>query len=209
MWELDYKESWALKSWCFWSLVLEKTLESPLSCKEIQAVHPKVNQSCVFTGRTDIEAETPIFWPPDAKSWVIWKDPDAGKYWGKEEKGTTEHEMVRLCHRLNGHEFGWTLGVGDVQGSLACCGSWAHEESGTTELLNWTEPQLFLLALLDWNYPIDKCTSQMTLVVNNLSAHAGDFRDSSLIPRLGRSPGVGNCNPLQYSCLENPMNRGA
>ena len=113
MWELDYKESWALKNWCFWTVVLEKTLESPLDCKEIQPVHPKGNQSWVFIGRADVEAETPIFWPPNAKSWLIWKDPDAGKDLGQVEKGMTEDEMVGWHHWLNGHEFGWTLGVGD------------------------------------------------------------------------------------------------
>ena len=103
MWELDYKESWAPKNWCFWTVVLEKTLESPLDCKEIQPVHPKGDQCWVFIGRT--EAETPILWPPDAKSWLIWKDPDAGKDWRQEEMGTTEDEMVGWHHRLNGHEF--------------------------------------------------------------------------------------------------------
>ena len=106
MWELYYKESWAPKNWCFWTVVLEKTLESPLDCKEIQPVHSKEDQSWVFIGRTDVEAETPILWPPDAKSWLIWKDPDAGKDWGQEEKGMTENEMVGWHHRLNGHEFG-------------------------------------------------------------------------------------------------------
>ena len=101
MWELDYKESWTLKNWCFWTVVLEKMLESPLDCREIQPVHPKGDQSWVFIGRTDAEAETPILWPPDAKSWLIWKDPDAGK-----EKGTTENEMAGWHHRLNGHGFG-------------------------------------------------------------------------------------------------------
>ena len=104
MWELGYKESWAPKNWCFWSVVLEKTLESPLDCKEIQPVHPKGDQSWVFTGRTDVEAETPILWPLDAKSWLIGKDPDAGKDWGQEEEGTTEDEMVGSHHRLK-----WTL----------------------------------------------------------------------------------------------------
>ena len=104
MWELDYKESWALKNWCFWTVVLEKTLESPLDFKEIQSVHAKGDQSWVFIGRTDVEAETPILWPPDAKSWVIWKDPDAEKDWWQEEKGTTEDEMVRWHHQLNGCE---------------------------------------------------------------------------------------------------------
>ena len=106
MWELDYKESWVQKNWCFWTMVLEKTLETPLDCKELQPVHPKGNQSWVFIGRTDAEAETPIFWPPDVKSWLIWKDPDVGKDWGQEEKGTTEDEMVRWHHWLNGYEFG-------------------------------------------------------------------------------------------------------
>ena len=106
MWELDYKESWAQKNWYFWTVVLEKTLESPLDCKEIQLVHPKGHQSWVFIGRTDVEAETPILWPHYAKSWLIWKDPDVRKDWRQEEKGTTEDEMVRWHHRLNGHEFG-------------------------------------------------------------------------------------------------------
>ena len=139
MWQLDYKESWAPKNWCFWTVVLEKTLESPLDCKEMQPVHPKGDQFQVFIGRTAVEAETPILWLPDAKSWVIWKDPDDGKGWGQEEKGTTEDGMVGWHHWLNGHGFGWTLGVGDGQGGLACCGSWGCRESDMTELLNWTE----------------------------------------------------------------------
>ena len=105
MWELNYKESWALKNWCFWTVVLEKTVESPLDCKEIQPVHPKGDQSWIFIGKTDAEAETPILWPPDAKNWLTGKDPDAGKDWRREEKGTTEDEMVGWHHRLNGHEF--------------------------------------------------------------------------------------------------------
>ena len=105
MWELDYKESWAVKNWYFCTVVLEKTLESPLDYKEIQLVHPKGNQSWMFIGRTDAEAETPILWLPDAKNWLIWKDSDAGKEWRWEEKGTTEDEMVGWHHRLNGHEF--------------------------------------------------------------------------------------------------------
>ena len=106
MWELDYKESWAPKNWCFWTVVLEKTLESPLDCKENKPAHPKGNQSCVFLGRTDAEAEAPVLWPPDSKSWLIGKDPDAGKDWRQEEKGTTEDEMVGWHHWLNGHKFG-------------------------------------------------------------------------------------------------------
>ena len=107
MWELDYKESWALQNWCFWTLVLEKTLESSLDSKDIQAVHPKGNQSWIFIGRTDAEAETPIFWPPDTENWLIIKDSDAGKDWSQEEKGTTEDEMVGWHHWLNGHEWVW------------------------------------------------------------------------------------------------------
>ena len=105
MWKWGYKESWAPKNWCFWTVVLEKTLESPLDCKEIQPVHPKGDQSCIFVGRTDAEAETPILWPPDAKSWLIEKDPDAGKDWRWEEKQTTGDEMVGCHHRLDGREF--------------------------------------------------------------------------------------------------------
>ena len=135
--ELNYKESWAPKNWCFWTVVLEKTLESPLDCKEIQLVHPKGNQSWIFIGRTDAEAETPILWPPDAKKWLIGKDPDAGKDWRWEEKGTTEDEMVGWHHWLNGLGFGWTLGVGDGQGGLECCCTWCRKGSYTTEQLNW------------------------------------------------------------------------
>ena len=140
MWELDYKENWAPKNWCFWTAVLEKTLESPLDCKEIQPVYPKGDQSWVFIGRTDVEAETPILWLPDVKSWLIWKDSDAGKDWGQEEKGTREDEMAGWHQWLDGLGFRWTPGVGDGQGGLACCGSWGHKESDMTERLNWTEP---------------------------------------------------------------------
>ena len=147
MWELDYKESWAPKNWCFWTVVLQKTLESPLDCKEIQPVHPKADQSWVFIGGTDVEAETPILWPPHAKSWLIWKDPDAGKDWGQEEKGTTEDEMVGWHHRLNGQAFGWTLGVGDGQGGLVCCGSWGHKDSDMTEWVSWIH---FIEIFLIW-----------------------------------------------------------
>ena len=120
-------------------MVLEKTLESPLACQEIQPVHPKGDQSWVFIRRTDTEAETPILWPPDAKSWLIWKETDAGKDWGQEEKGATEDEMIEWHHRLNGHGFGWTPGVGDGKLGLACCGSCGSKESDMTEQLNWAE----------------------------------------------------------------------
>ena len=143
MWELDCEESWAQKNWCFWTVVLEKTLESPLDCKEIQPLHPKGDQSWVFIGRTDVEAETPILWPPDAKSWLIGKDPDAGKDWWREEKRTTEDQMVGWHHWLNGHELGWTPGVGDGQGGLECCSPWGHKKSHVAEWLNWTEEWIF------------------------------------------------------------------
>ena len=105
MWELDGEERWAPKNWCFWTVVLEKTLESPLDCKEIQPVHPKGDQSWMFFGRTDAEAETPILWPPNSKKWLIWRDPDAGKDWRQEEKGMIEDETAGWHHWLNGHEF--------------------------------------------------------------------------------------------------------
>ena len=139
MWELDCEGGWAPKNWCFSTVVLEKTLESPLNCKEIQPIHPKGDQFWMFIGGTDVEAESPVLWPPGAKSWLIWKDSDAGRDWGQEEKGTTEDEMAGWHHQLGGHEFEWTPGVGDEQGGLVCCDSWGHKESDTTEWLNWTE----------------------------------------------------------------------
>ena len=139
MWELNCKESWVPKNQCFWTVVLEKTLESPLDCKEIQPVHPKQDQSWVFIGGTDVEAETPILWPPNVESWLILKDPDAGKDWGQKEKGMTEDEMVGWHYQHNGHGFGWTPGVGDGQGGLAYCSSWGHKESDKPERVNWTE----------------------------------------------------------------------
>ena len=144
MWELDCKESWALKNSCFWTVVLEKTLESPLDSREIQPVHPE-DQSWVFIGKTDAEAETPIIWLPDVKSWFIGKEPDAGKDWRQEEKGTTEDEMVGWHHQLNGHGFGWTPGVGDGQGGLVCYDSWGCKELDMTEWLNWTELKMSVL----------------------------------------------------------------
>ena len=139
MWELDTEESWAPKNEGFWTVVLEKNLESPLDCKKIQPVHSKGDQSWVFIGRTDVEAETPILWPHHAKSWLIGKDPNAVKDWGQEEKGMTEDEMAGYHHRLDRHGFGWTPGVGDGQGGLACCSLWGHKASDTTEWLNGTE----------------------------------------------------------------------
>ena len=135
MWELDYRENWVRKNWCFWTVVL-KTLESPLDCKEIQPVHSEGDQSWVFIGRTEVEAETPIFWPPDEESWFIWKDPDVGKDWRKEEKGTTEDETARWHHWLNGHEF-------KLQELIMGREAWHAAVYGVTksrtQLNNWTE----------------------------------------------------------------------
>ena len=139
MWELDCEESWVLKNWCFWTVMLEKTLESPLDCKEIRPVHSKGDQSWVFFGRNDAKAETPILWPPHVKSWLIGKDSVAGRDWGQEKKGMTEDEMAGWHHRLNGRESEWTSGVGDGQGGLACCSSSGRKESEITEQLKWTE----------------------------------------------------------------------
>ena len=134
MWELDNKKGWVLKNWCLQTMVLEKTLESPLDCKEIQPVHPKGNQSWIFIWRTDTEAL--ILWPPDVKSWLIGKNPDGRKDW-RQEKEMTEDEIVGWHHWFNGHEFEQTLENREGQGSLVCCGPWGHKESDTTEQLNW------------------------------------------------------------------------
>ena len=131
MWELDHKESWAPKNWCFRTVVLEKTLESPLDCKEIKAVNPEGNKLWMFTGRSAAEAEASILWPPDAKNWLIRKDPDAGNDWRQEGKGTTEDKMVGWHHQLDG-----VLGDGEGQGGLVCCSPWGHKESDTPEWLN-------------------------------------------------------------------------
>ena len=139
MWELDCEEGWAPKNWCFWTVVLEKTLESPLDCKAIQTVHSEGDQSWDFFGRNDAKAEAPVLWPPHAKSWLIGKESHAGRDWGQEEKGTIEDEMAGWHHWLDRRESEWTLGVGDGQGGLVCCDSWGHKQSDTTERLNWTE----------------------------------------------------------------------
>ena len=149
MWELHSKESWALKNWCFWSVVLEKTLESPLDCKEIQPVHPKGNQSCIFIGLTDAKAETLILWPPDSVEKTLML--------GKIEVRTTEDEMVGWHHQLDGHEFEWTLGVGDGQGGLACCDSWGCRVGH--DWVNWTE-WLMRLDIFSWAYLPFVCSLQ-------------------------------------------------
>ena len=189
MWELDYKESWVLKNWCFSTVLLENTLESLLDSKEIQPVHPKRNQSWIFIGRTDALAKAPILWPPDVKNWLVEKDPDAGKDWRQEEKGTTEDEMGGWHHWLDGHEFEWAPGVGGGQGSLACCSPWGHKESDMTEQMNWTE-------------------LKSSVVIKSLPA-VQETQVQSL--RSVRSPGEGHGRPHSHSSiqLEKPMDRRA
>ena len=157
MWELDHRESWVPKNWCFRTVVLGKTLESPLDL-EMQPVHPKGNQSWIFTERTDAGAEAPILWPPDAKNWLIGKDPDAGKNWRQEEKGMTEDEMVGWHHWLNGHEFEQAPVVAYGQGILVCCSPWGPKESDMTEWLSWTE-----LIIYSGNYFVGTTIQTMTV----------------------------------------------
>ena len=148
MWELDDKESWALKNPCFWTAVFEKTLESPLGCKETKQVNPKGNQSWIFIVRTNVEAETPTLWPPDVKNWLIGKDPDAGKDW-RQEMAMTEDEMVGWHRWLDRQEFEQTLGAGDGQGSLAYCDSWGRKEPNRIAQLNWINRCIFLKFLTE------------------------------------------------------------
>ena len=176
MWKLDYKESWVLKNWCFWTVVLEKTLESPLDCKEIQPVNPKGNLSWIFIGRTDVEAETPILRPPDAKNWLIWRDPDCGKDWRWEEKGMTEDEMVEWHHRLDGHEFEQTLGVGDGLGSLACCSPW-----GCRVRHDWTEQ---MGELVSWKLGLLDCCPEEAKKVNRKYECRSGMKDRSRCPNI-------------------------
>ena len=163
MWELHHKEGWVPKNWCFRIVVLEKTHESPLDCKEIKPINPKGNQLWIFFGRIDAEVEGPILWPPDSKSWLISKDPDAGKNW--RQKGTTEDEMVGWHHRLNGNDFVQTPGDGEGQGSLACRSPWGHKESDTTERLNnniITLSKSIILQMKAHSLRTHKCTRTYT-----------------------------------------------
>ena len=170
MWELDCEESWALKNWCFWTVLLEKTLESPLDCKEIQPVHSKGDQSWVFIGRTDVEAETPILRLPDGKSWLIWKDPNAGQDWGQEEKGTTEDEMAGWHHQVNGHGFGSTPRVGVGQGGLAGCGhgvTWGQTLLSDWNELKWRTIWKVTLEQQQINMADNSLQLSMTLITSN------------------------------------------
>ena len=214
IWELDHKESWALKNWYFWTVVLEKTLQSPLDSKEIQPVYPKGHQSWIFIRRTDAEAETPIFWPSDAKNWLIGKDPDAGQDCKQEEKGTTEDEIV---DSINGHEFEQALGDGEGQVSLLCCSPWGHKESDMTEQLNKNKNNTLcsLLLPLALSFPLtflhrayypDILYIYLFMAISSRENACSHERS---IPASGRSPGEGNGNLLQYSCLEILMDGGA
>ena len=154
-----------MKNWCFWTVVLEKILESPLDCKEIKPVNPKGNQSWIFTGRTDAEAEAPMLWSPDAKNWLIWKDPDAGKDWRQEEKGMTEDEIIGWHHWLNGHEFEQAPGDGEGQGRLACSSPWGFKELDRTERLNNNNNKDCLKIKLAMTCEMFRGTDKSTLMI--------------------------------------------
>ena len=196
MWELDYKESWVLKNWCFWTMVLEKTLERPLDCKEIQPVHPKGNQSWIFIGRTDAEAETPILWPPDRKNWLTGKDPDAGKDWRREEKGMTEDEMVEWT-QLTQRTWVWVSSRELVMewkpGVLQSMGS--QTGLNWTGLSNWTELSDFHLLhwFIEWHLFVLQLDSSYVGSISLLSVWNSSklsFRPSYLFPE-----------PCSYTCI--------
>ena len=177
MWELDYKECWALKNWCFWTVVLEKALESPLDGKEIQPVNPKGNQSWIVIGRIDAKAETPTLWPPDAKNWLLGKDLHAGQDWGQEEKRTTEDEMIGWYHWLDGHVFEQAPGVGDGQGSLGL--QRVRHDWGTE--LNWIFLPVFFLVLFPFG---------AFITIYQISCNKSGILIHCRIPTNGTMPGI-------------------
>ena len=187
MWELDHKEGWVLKNWCFWTVVLKKSLESPLDCKEIKPVNPKGYQLWIFIGGTDAKAEAPILWPPDAKSWLIGKDPDAGKDWRQEKNGMAEDEMFGWYHQLEGHEFEQVLGDGEGQESLACYSPWGHNELDTTEWLNSNSGKRLTMGVGKtrfqmWTLPFMNCgeyTSwpHLQYAINSRDTNSGSGRE--------------------------------
>ena len=158
-----------LKNWCFWTVVLEKTLGSPLDCNEIQPVHSEGDQPWDFFGRNDAKAETPVLWPPHEKSWLIGKDSDAGRVWGQEEKGMTEDEMAGWHHWLDGRESQWTPGVGDGQGGLACWNSWGGKEWDISERLNWTELSMHKLFLAPYCFFVFCCSKSSVSMCKHCS----------------------------------------
>ena len=191
MWQLDPKEGWALKNWCFWTVVLEKTPESPLASKEIKQVNLKGDQPWIFIGRTDAETEPPVLSSSDMNRWFIGKVPDAGKDWGQTEKRTSQDEMAGSHHRCKEHEFGQVLEDSEGQGSLSCCSPWGHKESDMTGWLNKNIGICILLLRLPWWF----CHKAST-------CNEGDTEDVGSISGSGRSLGGGHGNSLQYSCLE-------
>ena len=201
LWELDHKEGWALKNWCF-QIVPEKTLESPLDSKETQPVSPKGNQPSIFIGRTDAEAEAPIIWPPDVKSWLIGKDSDV-KVWKQEEKGATEDEMVGWHHQHDGHEFEQTLGDSEGQGSLVCCCPWGHKESDATEWLNNNnKPAVVPLAVKAMKLFFSTSPKTLSLRFNSVSGYRGWIWLHILWSETERTSGANSDKEIRSLCLE-------
>ena len=172
MWELDCEESWVPKNWCFWTVVFEKTLESPLDCKGIQPVHLKGNQPWDFFGRNDAKAEAPVLWPPHAKSWLIGKDSDAARDWGQEEKGTTEDEKAGCHHWLDGRDSEWTPGVGDTQGGLVCCNSWGRRVGHWVTELNRKIIFVYRYSKMSDRCSVDFCSPLWKQSVLHLSSNS-------------------------------------
>ena len=190
MWEVDHKEGWASKNWCFWTVVLEKTLDGPLDCKEIKPVNPKGNQSWIFIRGTDPETEAPVLWPPDSKNWLIRKDPDAGKNWRQEEKGTTEDVMIEWPHRLNGHGFQQTRGDGERQGSLACCSPWITKSQTRLSYRKTTTfmVQRWPLSIL-WHLILQHIGKAGMNKYAHMPGKKSKPRDVKVLPKIGKNLG--------------------